>query len=172
MSIVAPKARKYLCADALFRLIRSGFANIAEYRYGDVEISFTDALMSAFAMFSLKAPSLLAFDKERARAMCRPSTGSSVSRVTRTGASALIRSPPSGSARCSRASFGNSSAARRLKRGCFWMATIEWPLMARGIFPPRRFTVPHVCTKSTVMGRSPTTIRCWAQPLSIQTGAK
>ena len=26
----------------------------------------TDALMSAFAMFSLKAPSLLAFDKERA----------------------------------------------------------------------------------------------------------
>jgi len=54
MSIVAPKERKYLCADALFRLIRSGFANIAEYRYGDVEISLTDALMSAFAMFRSK----------------------------------------------------------------------------------------------------------------------
>ena len=27
---------------------------------------FTDALMSAFAMFSLKSPSLLAFDKHRA----------------------------------------------------------------------------------------------------------
>jgi hypothetical protein len=66
MSIVAPKARKYLCADALFRLMRSGFANIAEYRSGDAESSFTDALMSAFAMFSLKAPSLLAFDKQRA----------------------------------------------------------------------------------------------------------
>ena len=32
----------------------------------DVDIALTDALMSAFAMFSLKAPSLLAFDKERA----------------------------------------------------------------------------------------------------------
>ncbi len=53
MSIVAPKARKYLCADALFRLVRSSLANIADYRYGDAESSLTDALMSAFAMFSL-----------------------------------------------------------------------------------------------------------------------
>jgi hypothetical protein len=66
MSIVAPKARKYLCADALFRLVRSSLANIADYRYGDAESSLTDALMSAFAMFSLKSPSLLAFDKQRA----------------------------------------------------------------------------------------------------------
>jgi hypothetical protein len=66
MSIVAPKERKYLCADALFRLVRSGFANIADYRSGDAEISLTDALMSAFAMFSLQSPSLLAFDKQRA----------------------------------------------------------------------------------------------------------
>jgi DDE family transposase len=65
MSIVAPKERKYLCADALFRLVRSGFANIADDRYGDAEISLTDTLMSAFAMFSLKSPSLLAFDKQR-----------------------------------------------------------------------------------------------------------
>ena len=65
MSIVAPKARKYLCADALFRLVRSGFATIADDRDGDAEISLADALMSAFAMFSLKSPSLLAFDKER-----------------------------------------------------------------------------------------------------------
>ncbi len=65
MSIVTPKQRKHLCADALFRLVRSGFANIADYRYGDTEISFTDALMSAFAMFSLKSPSLLAFDQQR-----------------------------------------------------------------------------------------------------------
>jgi DDE family transposase len=66
MSIVAPKERKYLCADALFRLVRSGFTNIADYRSGNAEISLTDALMSAFAMFSLKSPSLLAFDKQRA----------------------------------------------------------------------------------------------------------
>src|SRR5216117_4101562 len=66
MSIVAPKARKHLSADALFHLVRSGFAAIPDPRGDDGDISLTDALMSAFAMFSLKAPSLLAFDKERA----------------------------------------------------------------------------------------------------------
>src|SRR5437867_2374908 len=66
MSIVAPKARKHLSADALFHLVRSGFATIPDSRCDDGDISLTDALMSAFAMFSLKAPSLLAFDKERA----------------------------------------------------------------------------------------------------------
>src|SRR6266446_4019147 len=66
MSIVAPKARKHLSADALFHLVRSGFATIPDPRCDDVDISFTKALMSAFAMFSLKAPALLAFDKERA----------------------------------------------------------------------------------------------------------
>jgi hypothetical protein len=66
MSTVAPQGRKHLSADALFRLVHSGFASLPDYRVGDVEIALTDALMSAFAMFSLKAPSLLAFDKERA----------------------------------------------------------------------------------------------------------
>jgi hypothetical protein len=66
MSIVAPQGRKYLSADALFRLVQSGFASLPDYRVGDTEIALADALMSAFAMFSLKAPSLLAFDKERA----------------------------------------------------------------------------------------------------------
>src|SRR5713101_2125758 len=66
MSIVAPQGRKHLSADALFRLVQSGFASLPDYRVGETEIALTDALMSAFAMFSLKAPSLLAFDKERA----------------------------------------------------------------------------------------------------------
>src|SRR5712692_9566259 len=65
MSIIAPKGRQHLSADALFRLVRSGFANIPDDRLSDTDISFTDALMSAFAMFSLTSPSLLAFDKER-----------------------------------------------------------------------------------------------------------
>jgi hypothetical protein len=66
MSIVAPKVRKHLSADALLHLVRNGFAAIPDSRGEDVDISLTDALMSAFAMFSLKAPSLLTFDKERA----------------------------------------------------------------------------------------------------------
>jgi len=65
VSIVAPKGRQHLSADALFGLVRRSFANIADDRGGEVEISLTDALMSAFAMFSLKSPSLLAFDHQR-----------------------------------------------------------------------------------------------------------
>ena len=65
MSIVAPKGRKHLSADALFGLVRRSFATIADDRGGEVAISLTDALMSAFAMFSLISPSLLAFDNQR-----------------------------------------------------------------------------------------------------------
>src|SRR5438309_11437695 len=66
MSIVVPKVRKHLSADALFGLVRNGFAHIPDYRLSETDIALADALMSAFALFSLKAPSLLAFDKERA----------------------------------------------------------------------------------------------------------
>jgi hypothetical protein len=65
MSLVAPKVRKPLSADALFGLVRNGFAHIPDYRLSETDIALADALMAAFAMFSLKAPSLLAFDKER-----------------------------------------------------------------------------------------------------------
>jgi len=59
--------RKYLSADALFTLLREGFERIPDYRPPDVDISISlpDALMSAFAVFSLKDPSLLAFDQRR-----------------------------------------------------------------------------------------------------------
>jgi hypothetical protein len=45
-------------------LIRRGFARIVDHRPART-ISLIDALMSAFAMFSLKCPSLLAFDEKR-----------------------------------------------------------------------------------------------------------
>jgi len=57
--------RKYLSADALFYLVCGGFGRIPDDRPPDADISLPDALMSAFAMFSLKDPSLLAFDQRR-----------------------------------------------------------------------------------------------------------
>jgi len=65
MALVAPRERKHLSADALFSVVRSGFAAVPDYRLSDTDISLTDALMAAFALFSLKSPSLLAFDKHR-----------------------------------------------------------------------------------------------------------
>jgi len=38
---------------------------VLDYREDNPEISMADALMSGFAVFSLKDPSLLAFDKRR-----------------------------------------------------------------------------------------------------------
>jgi hypothetical protein len=66
MGLIAPKERKHLSADALFGLLRNGFAKVPDHRSDDSEITLTDALMSAFAMFSLKCPSLLDYDKQRA----------------------------------------------------------------------------------------------------------
>jgi hypothetical protein len=37
MSIVAPHVRKHLSADALFRLVRSGFASLPDHRLDDTE---------------------------------------------------------------------------------------------------------------------------------------
>ena len=59
------RLRKYLNADALLSTIRCEFDKIPDFRKGDVNISITDALMSAFAMFSLKDSSLLEFDQRR-----------------------------------------------------------------------------------------------------------
>ena len=65
MAIRAPTVRKHPSADALFGLLRTGFAAIVDHRPGTPDIALSDALMSAFALFSLKSPSLLAFDRER-----------------------------------------------------------------------------------------------------------
>nr|QNO44769.1 hypothetical protein GAHJGAJJ_00002 [Methanosarcinales archaeon ANME-2c ERB4]QNO49656.1 hypothetical protein FBMMOPGC_00003 [Methanosarcinales archaeon ANME-2c ERB4]QNO49759.1 hypothetical protein DMFPCFDI_00002 [Methanosarcinales archaeon ANME-2c ERB4]QNO50111.1 hypothetical protein GDOAKEED_00015 [Methanosarcinales archaeon ANME-2c ERB4] len=59
------KLRKYLNADALLSLVRSGFEEIKDHRSNNIKIPLADALMSAFAMFSLKDPSLLAFEERR-----------------------------------------------------------------------------------------------------------
>jgi len=58
-------SRKYLSADALIGLLRKRFATIDDARPAPVSITLTDALLSAFALFSLKDPSLLAFDRRR-----------------------------------------------------------------------------------------------------------
>ena len=58
------KIRKYLNADALFSTIRRNFEKTPEFRL-DKSISIPDALMSAFAMFSLKSQSVLQFDHKR-----------------------------------------------------------------------------------------------------------
>ncbi len=55
-----------LSAAALFKLVRQMFAKVSEHRPMNIEVHLGDALMAGFALFSLKDPSLLAFDERRA----------------------------------------------------------------------------------------------------------
>ena len=59
------RLRNGLSADALFSLVRKGLEKISNHRSPAAQVSLADALMSAFAMFSLKDSSLLAFDQRR-----------------------------------------------------------------------------------------------------------
>jgi hypothetical protein len=61
------QAHSQLSADALFKLVRRAFDKVPEHRVMNVEIPLGDALMSGFAVFSLKDSSLLAFDQRRER---------------------------------------------------------------------------------------------------------
>ena len=60
------KAHQFLSADGLFALIHVEFEQVSDQRAENAKIPLVDALMSGFAMFSLKDPSLLAFE-ERSR---------------------------------------------------------------------------------------------------------
>ena len=60
------RVRKHLSADALHGAVRKCFEQVAETGNGTSKIPMTDCLMSGYAMFSLKDPSLLAYDRRRA----------------------------------------------------------------------------------------------------------
>jgi len=59
------KIRKHISASGLFRIVREGFSGIIDNRTEQAKVSLVDTLMSGFALFSLKEPSLLAFDERR-----------------------------------------------------------------------------------------------------------
>jgi len=60
-----PTFRKHLNADALFSSVRDEFGKVDDHRAPNSTFSLCDALMSGFAVFSLKSPSLLAFEDRR-----------------------------------------------------------------------------------------------------------
>lgn len=72
---VAPKGRKHLSADALFRLLSTDVDPIPDHRPATAAIALTEALLSACALCSLQSPSLLACDRERAAGNLHPIDG-------------------------------------------------------------------------------------------------
>jgi hypothetical protein len=59
------KFRKTLSMPALLKKVRQSFEKITDYRKGKIDYSLPDVLMSGLAIFSLKYPSLLAFDNDQ-----------------------------------------------------------------------------------------------------------
>lgn len=59
------KIDQSLTTSALYTIVRNGFGKVKEHRSDEAEIGLADILMSGFALFSLKDPSLLAFDARR-----------------------------------------------------------------------------------------------------------
>ena len=59
------KMRAHLNVDTLFAIIRKDMQRVPDHRAAHASIPLEDTLMSGFAMFSLKDPSLLVFDKRR-----------------------------------------------------------------------------------------------------------
>jgi len=58
-------AKHPLSAEALLGVVRAGFVQVPDQRADNGQISLPDALMGGFALFSLKDPSLLAFEEWR-----------------------------------------------------------------------------------------------------------
>lgn len=59
-----PKSRRFLSADGLIKSLRERFKLVHDSRrQGSIDYTIVDTLMAAFAMFSLKDPSLLAFQE-------------------------------------------------------------------------------------------------------------
>jgi hypothetical protein len=61
------KISRDLSASRLLQVVRTGFERIPDHRAANTKIDLADALMSGFAMFSLKDSSLLEFDQRRAK---------------------------------------------------------------------------------------------------------
>jgi hypothetical protein len=59
------KMRSHLNADTLYARIREDFDRVKDHRASNAKVSLSSTLMSGFAMFCLKDPSLLAFDERR-----------------------------------------------------------------------------------------------------------
>jgi hypothetical protein len=56
---------EFISASSLIQTVRARFATLEDHRAANKTISLSDALMSGFAMFSLKDSSLLEFDQRR-----------------------------------------------------------------------------------------------------------
>jgi len=161
------KTRKHLSASGLFGIVRQRFSQIKDQRAANVVIDLKDALMSGFAMFSLKDACLLAFDQRR-------QVDNNLVRVygidevpSDTQMRAILDEVEPDELR-----LGFKDIIQQLQRGkelekMKYMGGYLVSLMGQGISLRKRCTVPIVWNGRTrEQERSATYIRPWGQPSS------
>ena len=169
-------APKDLSADSLFRSLRSRFDSLPDPRprSEEIRIPLGDALMSAFAMFSLKGPSLLAFDHRRRDPLDNSRSIYGIDQVPCDSQLRDILDPLDPDHLRS----GFRDVSRRLQRGKAWdasfisTAVISCRSMARPISPPPRSLAPRACKGTIAAAASPIPINCRGPPWSIPTSRK
>ena len=163
-----------LSADTLFQQLYRFFSQVPEHRPLNVEISLADALMSGFALFSLKDPSLLAFDERRAK----PENLQRVYHIQNIPSDTQMRTildsvAPNICAPCS-ATYSRPCGAKKYCAGCASWSTIIWSRwMALGISVPKRCIVNTAWNAATpARARSLIRTSCWVQRLCVRGARK
>lgn len=138
------KARKYLSADALIDGLRRRFEMIADQRRAaSVNHSLPDCLMAAFAMFSLKEPSLLAIDARRQdQSLMNLYRIQSIPSVIPSIAKSWTKLILPSSMNASRTSLPNCSEVGCSSPSSFTMVTTCWRSTVRGTSAQPRFPIP------------------------------
>ena len=129
-----PRARKHLSADALYALLRLRFEKIPDHRGRKCPISLTDALMSAFGMFSLKDPSFWHLRSAATTRTCGICSGSPAFPRTRTCERSSTPWIRGSCGPCSTMSFANSSVERPWSRSFSIKDVTCSPLDGTGYF--------------------------------------
>ena len=147
-SSISVEARQYLSIDSLIQGLRERFEAIPDpRRAASIDHSLADCLMAAFAMFSLKEPSLLAFDQRRQdQSLMNLYRINSIPSDTQ-HREILDQVDPKHLNECMNAlqtSSTNFSGAACSRISCFRMASICWSLMERAVFRQLRFDAHSV----------------------------
>ena len=166
--------RKYLSADALFSLVYGGFGRIPDHRPADtdVSISLPDALMSAFAMFSLKDPSLLAFDERRNDANLK-----SIYHIENIPSDTHLRTvldsvDPESLRPLFKDVFRQLQRGKALEPFVFHEGCYLLSLDGTGYFSSRNIHCPSCMRKTSKNGTVTYSIKCWERRSCIPTSRK
>ena len=145
--------RRYLSAPGLIKEVRACFERIEDNGNGKV-FSLSDCLMSGFAVFSLKYPSLLQFDQGREDDLVRADL-KSLYGIDRAPSDTYygndwIMSPLSFCAGHLGAYCTCFSVAKVWRDSNTWMVIIFYPLMERVIFLLHKCIVNNAARNITV----------------------